>query len=231
VAQLAGVGVTWYTWLEQGRKIHVSSQVLTAIARTLRLDETEREHLFRLAETPTVVPAPEPATVPDAVMEILTALEPLPANLLNSRYDVLATNSGYRRLFDGWHAGECQLHNVLWCCFVEAGVQKRFLNLTEQMPRLVGTLRASFAHHLGEPAWTGFIRELCEASPEFKRLWARHDVAQPASTIKRFSHPGAGILTLNSTSLAVAGMSEARIVTYTPTDEHTRRWIHAAPAC
>jgi transcriptional regulator with XRE-family HTH domain len=230
VALLAGVGVTWYTWLEQGRKIHVSSQVLLAIARTLRLDETEREHLFRLAETPTMVPAPEQAAVPDAVLEIMTALEPLPASLLNSRFDVLADNAGYRRLFEDWHVGECQMYNVLWCCFVEPTASRRFLNLPETMPRLVGTLRASFAQHLGEPAWTGFIRELCQASPEFERLWARHDVARPADATKVFRQPGAGVLTLHSTSLAVAGMPEARIVTYTPADEHTRRWIYAAQA-
>src|SRR5271154_3309513 len=50
VAQLAGVGVTWYTWLEQGRRINASMQVLDAVARTLRLDRAEREHLYRLAE-------------------------------------------------------------------------------------------------------------------------------------------------------------------------------------
>src|SRR5579863_10060783 len=52
VAQLAGVGVTWYTWLEQGRQINASQQVLGAVARTLLLDQAEREHLFRLADLP-----------------------------------------------------------------------------------------------------------------------------------------------------------------------------------
>jgi len=228
VAQLAGVGVTWYTWLEQGRKIHVSVQVLAAIARTLRLDDTEREHLFRLAETPALPAAAETAVVPDTVLEIMTALEPLPASLLNSRFDVLARNAGYRRLFSDWHDGDCELHNVLWCCFVEEHTAERFLNMAETLPRMVGTLRASFAHHLGEPAWTGFIRRLSQASPEFAGLWARHDVAQPADTTKRFWQPGVGVLTLRSTSLAVVGMPETRIVTYTPADEHTRRWLHAA---
>jgi MmyB-like transcription regulator ligand binding domain/Helix-turn-helix domain len=225
VAQLAAVGVTWYTWLEQGRPIHVSAQVLTAIARTLRLDEAEREHLFRLAEMPTMPPAVDDPAVPGEVLEILTALEPLPATLLNSRYDVLAANAGYEALFRGWHTVPCERHNILWCCFVEPTARQRFLNMDEQMPRLVGTLRASFAHHLGEPAWTGFIRRLSLASPEFARLWARHDVARPATAIKQIRHPDAGVLTMRSTSLAVAGMPEARIVTYTPADDHTRAWL------
>src|SRR3954465_14518824 len=58
VAQPAGVGVPWYTWLEQGRPINVSVQVLEAIARTLRLDQTEYEHLFRLAGVPSVTVPP-----------------------------------------------------------------------------------------------------------------------------------------------------------------------------
>ena len=44
--------MTWYTWLEQGRPIRASVQVLEAVARTLRLDAVERQHLFRLAEVP-----------------------------------------------------------------------------------------------------------------------------------------------------------------------------------
>jgi transcriptional regulator with XRE-family HTH domain len=224
VAQLAGVGVTWYTWLEQGRPIQVSAQVLTAIARTLRLDEAEREHMFRLAEMPLVAPATEDTPVPAAVLEILGALQPLPAMLLNSRYDVLADNSGYRRLFREWPTLPPGRHNVLWCCF-NLPTREYYLNLDEQLPRMVGTLRAAFAQHLGEPAWTGFIQQLSLASPEFAQLWARHDVAQPTTMIKQFWSAGDGALTMLSTSLAVAGMPEARIVTYTPADERTRDWL------
>src|SRR5207245_5242070 len=49
VAVLAGVGVTWYTWLEQGREINPSDEVLGSIARTLRLSDAETAHLFALA--------------------------------------------------------------------------------------------------------------------------------------------------------------------------------------
>src|SRR5580658_9337157 len=52
VAQLSGVGLTWYTWLEQGRPINASTQVLDAIARTLRLDPAEHRHLYTLAQVP-----------------------------------------------------------------------------------------------------------------------------------------------------------------------------------
>jgi hypothetical protein len=117
----------------------------------------------------------------------------------------------------------CEHRNILWYCFTEPEVRRRFLNFDEEGPRMVATLRASFAQHLNEPAWTSFIRRLCAASPEFAELWARHEVASPASHTKHFLHPIAGVLRLLSTSLAVADMPEARIVVYTPADEETRR--------
>lgn len=93
VAQLSGVGVTWYTWLEQGRPINASPQVLDAVARTLRLDQTEREHLYHLAEVPYEAEPELPAhTVGAEIQGIIDALEPRPAAVYNSRYDILAAN-------------------------------------------------------------------------------------------------------------------------------------------
>jgi transcriptional regulator with XRE-family HTH domain len=222
VAQLAGIGVTWYTWLEQGRPIRASVQVLDAVARTLRLDQAEIEHLYRLADVP-VAPTEAPvADVPPVLHELLQALEPLPAMLLNARYDKLASNQAQQDLFYQWHAVPCLHRNVLWCCFTEPDVRRRFVNFDGEAPLMVATLRASFGLHLGEPAWTGFIQRLSAASPEFAKLWTRHEVASPGSRTKHFLHPEAGLLRLRSTSLAVADMPEARIVVYTPIDEETR---------
>jgi transcriptional regulator with XRE-family HTH domain len=223
VAQLAGIGVTWYTWLEQGRPIRASVQVLDAVARTLRLDQAEIEHLYRLADVPGAPVEAPVAEVPPALHEILRSLEPLPAMLLNARFDKLASNQAQQDLFYQWHAVPCRHGNVLWCCFTEPDVRRRFVNFDEEAPLMVATLRASFGAHLGEPAWTGFIQRLSAASPEFARLWRRHEVASPGSRTKHFLHPEAGLLRLRSTSLAVADMPEARIVVYTPIDEDTRQ--------
>src|SRR5271157_236959 len=89
VALLAGVGVTWYTWLEQGRPINASTQVLDAVASTLRLDRVEREHLYRLAEATPVRTECSRRAVPATIREIVHALDPLPASLINSRFDHL----------------------------------------------------------------------------------------------------------------------------------------------
>jgi transcriptional regulator with XRE-family HTH domain len=99
LAVLAGVGVTWYTWLEQGRRINASVQVLNALARTLRLDPVEHAHLYRLAEVPGVASPGEPdSPLPDTVLDILGTL-PYPASVVNDRFDLLAWNKNYERLF------------------------------------------------------------------------------------------------------------------------------------
>ncbi len=224
VAQLAGVGVTWYTWLEQGRPIRASVQVLDAVARTLRLDPAEVEHLYRLADVPVAPVDAAPSPCPHVVREILDSIEPLPAMVLNSRYDILAANRAHQDLFwREWHTGlSCEGRNVLWCCFVHPEARRHMLNFDEEAPRMVATLRASFAQHLHEPAWTGFIRKLSEASAEFAELWARHEVASAGSRIKHFLHSKAGLLRLRSTSLDISDMPETRIVVYTPVDDDSR---------
>ena len=100
VAQLAGVGVTWYTWLEQGRPIRASAQVLEAVARTLRLDAVERQHLFRLAEAPDMAP-PDHSGPPlrPQVQVVLDGLNPMPASVVTERFDILAWNAAYDVLF------------------------------------------------------------------------------------------------------------------------------------
>jgi transcriptional regulator with XRE-family HTH domain len=222
VAQEAGVGVTWYTWLEQGRDIKASGHVLDAVARALRLDEAEREHLYHLADLPLRTATTSEPIVSDALVEVLRALDPLPAVLMNSRWDLLATNEAFRQLFQPWHTGPCAMRNMMWCTFMEPEVRACYLNFEAEAPRSVAQLRASSAHHLGEPMWTDFISELIDGSADFARMWARHDVARPGVRIKHFLDPRAGLLRMITTSLAVTEMPECRVITYTCADDETR---------
>jgi len=222
VAQEAGVGITWYTWLEQGRPIKASSQVLDSVARALRLDEAEREHMYQLADLPLRLTRTDAPVVSEALREVVDSLDPLPAALLNSRWDLLATNEAYRDIFSFWHDEPCQMRNILWCTFTEPEVRARYLNFEDEAPRTVAQFRAASANHLGEPAWTEFIRELTERSVDFAAMWARHDVARPGVRVKHFLDPRAGLLRMQTSSLAVSDMPEARIVVYTPADDETR---------
>lgn len=231
VAQLSGVGVTWYTWLEQGRPINASAQVLDAVARTLRLDRPEREHLYHLAEVP-YAPDRSTSDVPEVSTEIqgiLDALDPLPAVLYNTRYDVLATNALYERLLmqdgPGLDTGPFGIRNVLWALFSLPGPACPVVDRKRELPLMVAQLRGAYGRHVGEPEWEEFVRRLAEASPEFARLWRSGDVVPPGTRVKVFRHPLVGQVRLTSVSLSVNGMPECRIVTYTPTDEESREGI------
>jgi transcriptional regulator with XRE-family HTH domain len=231
VAQLAGVGITWYTWLEQGRPINVSVQVLEAIARTLRLDQAEREHLFRLAGVPSVaVPATHDRLEPQ-VQSVLDGIADLPAAVLNSRYDVLAWNAAYAAMWPLIMWGGSR-RNLLWSAFVTPGCCSSFVNRDQELPQMVGTFRASFGRHLGEPAWTDLIQRLSAASPEFAEMWAAHDVAVPTTRVKVFRHAAVGEVRLSVVSFAVVATPETRMAVYTTVDQESRErldWLIEHP--
>ncbi|WP_328683388.1 helix-turn-helix transcriptional regulator [Streptomyces sp. NBC_00343] len=231
VAQLSGVGVTWYTWLEQGRPINASAQVLDAVARTLRLDAPEREHLYHLAEVPYAHP-PE-ATVQSVgpeIQGILDALDPRPAVVYNARYDILATNSPYRTVFWLEPLAPGPMPNALWKLFTVPEEECPLLYRETELPVMVATLRSAYGVHTGEPAWEEFIRGLSAASPLFARLWRSGDVAEPGRRVKTFRHEEVGEMRMTSVSLSVNGMPECRIVVYTPADEETRLRTEALTA-
>ena len=222
VALLAGVGVSWYTWLEQGRPINASWQVLDAVARTLRLDGAERWHLYRLAEALPMRSLAKTSDVPETVRDVLRSLDPLPAVLINARFDIIETNSAHEEMFWDWHTLPCVHKNLLWCAITEPRAREQLLNYGEEIPYMVARLRAAYAQHIGDPEWEEDIRRLAGLSLEFAELWARHEVAAPALRTLRFDHPGAGLMTFTRTELDVSGTTDLRIAVYCPADEDTR---------
>ena len=223
VAQLAGVGVTWYTWLEQGRPIRASLQVLEAVARTLQLDVAERQHLFRLAEVPdTTHPDDSGPQLRPQVQVILDGLNPMPASVVTERFDILAWNTAYEVLFPYIAQASAGERNALLYCFTRPDCCTAVQNRADQLSAMVAQLRAAYGYHVGDPAWTSFIRRMEAASPEFATIWATQDVAQPAQYVKVFRHPLYPRLPMTSTGFAVQAPPGTRMVVYTPDDEATR---------
>jgi transcriptional regulator with XRE-family HTH domain len=223
VAQLAGVGVTWYTWLEQGRPIRASVQVLEAVARTLRLDTVERQHLFRLAEVPdTATPDHGGQLLGPQIQTVLDALSPMPASVVTERFDILAWNAAHAVLFPRTSEVPATERNTLLACFTRADCCSAIENRADQRAAMVAQLRAAYGHHVGDPAWTGFVRRMEAASPEFAAMWATQDVAQPAYHAKVFRHPLYPRLEMTSASFAVQTAPGTRMVVYTPDNDATR---------
>jgi len=221
VAQLAGVGVTWYTWLEQGRDIRASAQVLDAIARTLGFDVQERSHLFTLAGTADGNATTRCARLSPAVELVLEQLEPYPALAVNARFDILAYNRVWVSTFPFVDSLPREDQNCLWLLFTTPEWRKALVDWDETAARMVAQYRAAMAEHVAEPAWKGLIARLHRASPEFAEMWARHDVRGPENAIKRIQHPVVGLLRLSYTYLWLDPGLGTRIVTYTPADNRT----------
>lgn len=227
VAQLAGVGVTWYTWLEQGRDIRASDQVLGAIAGTLRLDHHERIHLFSLAGVPNPATERKCQAVPDTVRAILAKLDPFPAAVQNTRTDILAYNRGYNWLMDVDRL-PLEERNSLVQCFTNPEWHARLPEWRDRMASSVAQFRAQMADHITEPRWKTLVKRLRAESPEFEALWSQHDVQPMCNLSKRFRHPTAGELRFDYTHLWLGQRSDVRLTSYTPADEETAVVLAAA---
>ncbi|MEU8969035.1 helix-turn-helix transcriptional regulator [Streptomyces monashensis] len=222
VAHLSAVGVTWYTWLEQARNIQVSVQVLDALARTLMLDASERAHLFRLAGATDPTPAASCPSITPALREMLRRLEPLPACIQNSRYDILAYNRPYGRLLGDLDAIAPEDRNCMILVYTNKEWQEAVVHLEETQRVMAARLRASLAGHLGEPAWKMLLKRLEAASPAFREHWERYEVVGARTKTKEYRNRYVGHLRLVHTDLWLGPEAGARMVMYTAKDEETR---------
>jgi transcriptional regulator with XRE-family HTH domain len=222
VAQLAGVGVTWYTWLEQGRDINPSPQVLDALARTLLFDAQERAHLFTLAGAADSTVAADCESLRPTIRPLLAQLEPLPALVVNGRYDLLAFNRVWLSGFPHVERLPSEERNVLLLTFTDPHWRRVLPEWEDVASRMVAQYRAAMAEHVAEPAWKKLVARLQAASPEFAEMWARHDVQAPETRVKRFRHPEVGLLRLDYDYLWLGQRLGTRVVVYSPADARTR---------
>jgi len=216
VALLAGVSVSWYTWLEQGRAVNASAEVLDALARVLRLDPVEHAHLHALAgrgHRPAPVPSQE---VPPALRDMLAALEPHPAYVLGPAWHYLAWNAAHARLFPQLEGLPAHERNLVWLVFTHAAARTLIADWEDEARRVLSQFRADTAPHRGARAVTDLVARLREASPEFRAWWPRHDVAGFATRTRRFRHPVAGPLEFAHLQLTPDGAPGLRVVVHAP---------------
>lgn len=221
VARIAGVGVTWYTWLEQAREINASPQVLDAIARTLQFDSHEHAHLFTLAGLPTTSIADECDQMPPAAQILVERLEPYPAVVLNARWDLLAFNRANASFFPNLEAIPLEERNCLWLAFTDPEWRQAVVDWDDSVRRMVAEYRSAMAEHIDDPAWQSLVDRLHDASPEFTAVWERHDVVRVTPASKQLRHPTAGVFSFVYTNLWLDHRPNARIVVLTPSDTRT----------
>jgi hypothetical protein len=234
VAHLAAVGVTWYTWLEQARDIQVSPQVLDAIARALRMDRVERTHLFALAGTPDPAPNGPCPTVTPAYAALLRQLEPIPACIQNSRYDILAYNRTYARLLCDLDALPREDRNCMLLAFTNEQWRASVVDLPKTSRAMAAKFRASMAGHLAEPAWKALLKRLESQSAEFSELWERHEVVEHSGHTKYIRNSEVGLLHVEHVNLWLSPGggpgTGPRLVSYPPLDDETRERLERLQA-
>ena len=217
VAVLAGVGTSWYQWLEQGRDITVSGQVLDAVSRVLRLGEDERRHLYVLAGLNPPLPAtPEGLTVGADVMRLLDGWMPSPAHVVDQYWNFVAANEaaqvtfGYQKEFSG---------NCVIDFFCTDQYRGKLVSWEQTAPTVVANYRYEVSRHGQDDGYRSVIDELTRRSPEFVELWARQEVIAPTTTMKTFNHPAAGELVMESRQLHLPERSDLTLVLHTPQPE------------
>lgn len=219
VALLAGVSVTWYTWLEQGRPINASVDVLEALARTLRLDDAERRHLLTLASRPagdSQGDVDDLTDAPDALVRLITAMEPAPAYVLGPRWEFLAWNRAQSRLYPMIDRLVLPERNLLWVIFAEPTARALVAGWHEQAHRILAEFRAGTARLRADPQVVTLVEQLRAASPEFAEWWPQQDVAGFETRVRRYHHPRAGELAFEYQQLTPSEWPGLRVVCQLP---------------
>ena len=218
VALISGVSTTWYTYLEQGRDIRVSSQVLEALARVLHLDDTERAHLYLLAHGVQPVPTSPPCELVDpSVSDLLHALDPHPAYVTGRSWNLLDHNTAAAALFDGITDLPAERNNLIWWMFIHPGAQRTLADWNGEARRLLARFRGGAARYPVDPSFGSLRDALLAASPRFRDWWHDHDVLPRTDGIKLFCQPhGAATHALRHVVLASATTPDQKIVVYLP---------------
>lgn len=218
VSHLAGVGIAWYTWLEQGREIDVSAHFLDRIARALRLDSTERTHLFTLAHNrPPPIAAASSLEVTPALRRMLEAVSG-PAYLATASMHVVDWNTALSAVFGDMEAIPSEDRNMLWLVFASPLHKAAIPNWETEARAMLARFRVEFGRHRDDASFLDLIERLQQASAEFRYWWPEQDVSARQGKTKRFEVARVGIIELEQSTFLVEEAPDMRLVVYTPVD-------------
>jgi transcriptional regulator with XRE-family HTH domain len=211
---LAGISLEWYTWLEQGRNINVSVQLLESLVRALQLDASERTHLFLLAlRQPPPVDTFSPTTISPILQNFLNQLGTTPAAIVDARLNVVAWNKAFCAVFGDYETKSERERNLIWRIFTSPPFNEQW---EEHTRSYLAQFRAGYDHFIEDPWWATQIAELNRISSEFRELWARHDVLNVPEGRKLMHHPLVGELAFEFLLFQTVDSSDLRLLIHTP---------------
>ncbi|AIQ56351.1 helix-turn-helix transcriptional regulator [Paenibacillus borealis] len=224
VAQLAHIGTSWYTSLEQGRSINPSEDVLNNIAEALRLTEDERHHLHLLAR-PVQQQTVEDQQLNTGLERMIKALEPNPAFVIGRCWDLLLWNQAAELVFGFPSFSEVTQENPNWMRLLLT-TGKRRMNMEDWESKaevIVARFRADYAHYPNDSRFKELIGEFMQSSPLFREKWPLHDVQVVTDCHKQWNEPGIGELEFEHVTLQPQGHPDLKLMIYTATAETAAR--------
>lgn len=222
VAQLAGVSTTWYTWLEQGRDIKVSSVVLECISTALQLNNDEKDYLYDLAlevKSEVAPPKKEQSKLTPSLEKILTELTYCPTIVTDRHCHIVGWNPAAAHVFLNFEQVPEHERNLIRLVFTRKELKTLAVNWEHFAKGFLAIFRTYYGHYLGDEWYNQFIKEMSESHPEFQALWQESQVSKAPEMMIEFRHAKAGKMLFNLTSLQVQGDMDLRCSIYTPVEE------------
>ncbi len=218
VAELADIGITWYTWLEQSREIRVSAQVIEKIAFALKLTTTEKRYLFALAGQPLAEDIEQKETVESALQCLLDDLETSPAFVTGRLWHILAWNQAAAALFGNFGKLPKNERNLLRFAFANQSARDLYIDWDDFARTVLARFRrACGSHYQFDAEAVQLIETLKRDSSDFEEFWQRHDVTAAILHNRReFDHPTAGHLVMEETGFQIGDSPDFQLTVYTP---------------
>ena len=196
VAQLSDVSVTWYTWLEQGRNVSASEQVVEALARALLLDRDQRRYFRGLAGLAAEAGRTHADDVLPRMQRLVNAAAPNIASVYDVHFDYVAWNEPYRRLRHDPAMLPAERRNLLWMMFSDAENRVRMVRWEPAARAVLSQFRSASGQRPGDPRFATIAAELTGVSPEFREWWAEYPVRDFRPATIGIDHPEIGRLDL-----------------------------------
>jgi len=217
VSMLSGIGLTWYTWIEQGRQLQISPQVLESLARTLLLDKQEIVHIYNLAQqTPPTHFQITDTGIHPMLQHVLNSFEIAPATILDARWNVIAWNEAAAAIVKDYASVNADQRNIVRIMFTDIDFMKTVSNWEKTAQSMVGRFRTTYGKLIGDPWIEAFIQELSRESKVFSQWWQMQDVDSEEEITKVINHAAIGELKFEYTSFQILSDTNLKMTVLTP---------------
>ncbi|MDG0794080.1 helix-turn-helix transcriptional regulator [Cohnella ginsengisoli] len=225
VAQLAHIGTSWYTSLEQGRSVNPSEDVLNHIAKALRLTEDERRHLHLLARSDQQEPEEEDRDIAVGLKRMIQAMDPHPAFVLGRCWDLLLWNKAAELVFHIPSFSEDTMPNFNWMrhLLTNDTLGPDVMDGASRTRVLIAQFRADYARFPNDARFKALIEEFMQISPLFRELWPMHDVETATDHRKQKYDPRIGEMAFEHLTLQPPTHPDLKVVLFTASADTAAR--------